>query len=236
MERGIRLSSHGSGESRSFAMNRVQVQFVALLGAATLAAPALGQTDDHVACYKVKDRAKRDVFTLTVTNAGVTQSCRVTVPARFGCLATQISAVAPTPPGDEPSPGAAGDFLCYPLLCPRAFPSGAQMTDGFGGQRVVNFKRAQLLCAPATRGPATIVSSTTTTTVPSGPCDFNSSDRKCEGTCGDSGHCSAVASGGACECRTTPCGDADSPSCDGFCAPDEACIFTVTDCSCVSIP
>src|SRR2546422_5540802 len=36
-------------------------------------------TDDHVACYKVKDRAKRDVFTLTVTNAGVTQSCRVTV-------------------------------------------------------------------------------------------------------------------------------------------------------------
>jgi len=178
MGRGIRLSSHGSGESRSFAMNRVQVQFVALLGAATLAAPALGQTDDHVACYKVKDRAKRDVFTLTVTNAGVTQSCRVTVPARFGCLATQISAVAPTPPGDEPSPGAAGDFLCYPLLCPRPFPSGAQMTDGFGGQRVVNFKRAQLLCAPATRGPATIVSSTTTTTVPSGPCDFNSSDRK----------------------------------------------------------
>src|SRR5882724_7204534 len=188
MGRGIRLSSHGSGESRSFAMNRVQVQLVALLGAATLAAPALGQTDDHVACYKVKDRAKRDVFTLTVTNAGVTQSCRVTVP------------------------------------------------EGFGGQRVVNFKRAQLLCAPATRGPATIVSSTTTTTVPSGPCDFNSSDRKCEGTCGDSGHCSAVASGGACECRTTPCGDADSPSCDGFCAPDEACIFTVTDCSCVSIP
>src|SRR5207253_11433953 len=91
-------------------------------------------------------------------------------------------------------------------------------------------------CAPATRGPATIVSSTTTTTVPSGPCDFNSSDRKCEGTCGDGGHCSAVAAGGACECRTTPCGDADAPSCDGFCTPDEACVFTVTDCSCVSIP
>ena len=152
------------------------------------------------------------------------------------CLATQISAVAPTPPADGPSPGAAGDFLCYPLVCPRPFPSAAQMADGFGGQRVVNFKRAQLLCAPATRGPATIASSTTTTTVPSGPCDFNSSDRKCEGTCGDGGHCSAVASGGACECRTTPCGDADSPLCDGFCAPDEACVFTVTDCRCVSIP
>ena len=233
---GTRWCSHGSGESRDFAMNRMQVQFVALLGAAAVAAPALAQTGDHLACYKVKDRAKHGVFSLTVTNAGITQSCRMMVPARLGCLATQISAVAPTPPGDGPSPGAGGDFLCYPLLCPRAFPSAAQMTDGFGGQRVVNFKRAQLLCAPATRGPATIVSSTTTTTVPSGPCDFNSSDRKCEGTCGDGGHCSAVASGGACECRTTPCGDADSPSCDGFCAADEACVFTVTDCSCVSIP
>ncbi len=88
-------------------MNRVQAQFVALLGAAALAAPALGQTGDHVACYKVKDRAKHGVFTLTVTNAGVTQPCRVTVPARLGCLATQVSAVAPTPPGDEPSPGPA---------------------------------------------------------------------------------------------------------------------------------
>jgi hypothetical protein len=45
-------------------MNRVQVQFVALLGAATLAAPARAQTGDHVACYKVKDRAKHGVFTL----------------------------------------------------------------------------------------------------------------------------------------------------------------------------
>ena len=216
-------------------MNQVQAQFVALLGVAALAAPALGQTGDHLACYKVKDRAKRGVFTLTVTNAGVTQSCQVTVPARLGCLATQISAVAPAPPGDGPSPGAAGDFLCYSLVCPRPFPSAAQITDGFGGQRVVNFKRAQLLCAPAARGPATIGASTTTT-IPPGPCDFNSSNRTCEGTCGGAGHCSAVVSGGACECRTTPCGDADSPSCDGFCAPDEACIFTVTGCSCASIP
>jgi len=32
-------------------MNRLQVQLVALLGAATLTAPALGQTSDHAACY-----------------------------------------------------------------------------------------------------------------------------------------------------------------------------------------
>jgi hypothetical protein len=74
-------------------MNRVQVQFVALLGAAALAAPAFAQTGDHAACYKVKDRAKHGVFTLTVTNAGITQSCRVMVPARLGCLASRVSAV-----------------------------------------------------------------------------------------------------------------------------------------------
>ena len=72
-------------------MNRVRLQFVALLGAVTLAASALGQTGDHVACYKVKDRAKRGAFTVTVTNAGVTQSCRLTVPARLGCLAIPAS-------------------------------------------------------------------------------------------------------------------------------------------------
>src|SRR5207237_7159684 len=54
----------------------------------------------------VRDRAKRGAFTLTVTNAGVTKSCRVTMPARLGCLATQVSNVVPTPPGDGPSPGA----------------------------------------------------------------------------------------------------------------------------------
>jgi len=217
-------------------MNRVHVGLIALLGAVALAAPGLAQTGDNVACYTVRDSAKRGAFTLTVTNAGVTQSCRVTVPARLGCLATQVSNVVPTPPGDGPSPGATADLLCYLLVCPRPFPPAVQMTDGLGGQRVVRFKRSQLLCAPAIRGPATSVSSTTTTTTPPGPCDFNSSDRKCEGTCGNGGHCSAVASGGACECRTTACGDASSPSCDGFCTPDAACLFTVTGCSCVSIP
>ena len=80
------------------------------------------------------------------------------------------------------------------------------------------------------------VSPTTTTTLASGPCDFNTSARRCEGTCADGGHCSAVASGGACECRTTACGDASQPECNGFCNPDEACIFLVTGCSCTSIP
>jgi len=76
----------------------------------------------------------------------------------------------------------------------------------------------------------------TTTTIPAGPCDFDSSSRRCTGRCGNGGHCSAVASGGACECRKTSCGDADAPECNGFCARDEACLFTLTGCSCVGIP
>jgi len=78
-------------------MNRVHVGLIALLGAVALAAPGLAQTGDNVACYTVRDRAKRGAFTLTVTNAGVTQSCRVTVPARLGCLATQVSNVVTIP-------------------------------------------------------------------------------------------------------------------------------------------
>ena len=42
--------------------------------------------------------------------------------------------------------------------------------------------------------------------------------------------------GGDCECRAKPCGDADTPECNGYCQPDEACIFAITGCECVSIP
>lgn len=219
----------------------IQVRLMALLGLTALAAPVLAQSGGLAACYKVKDRAAHRVFTLTVTNAGVTQSCKVKVPATLGCLATQVSGIAPAPPGG-PSTGAGGDLLCYRLRCPRPFPPAAQKTDEFGGQRIVTFKRAQLLCAPTapdsstttTTGPGTSVPSTTTTTVALRPCEFD--DGRCEGTCGNGGRCSAVASGGACECRRTPCGDADAPSCQGFCERDEACIFDLTGCRCVSIP
>jgi hypothetical protein len=75
-------------------MNQVKVQLVALLRAAALAAPALAQTGGHIVCYKVKDYAQHRVVMQTVTNAGVTQSCRVKLPAKLAC------------------PGAAGEFLC----------------------------------------------------------------------------------------------------------------------------
>jgi hypothetical protein len=50
------------------------------------------------------------------------------------------------------------------------------------------------------------------------------------------GWCSAVVSGGACECRARRCGHADAPACDGYSEPDEACIFALTGCDCLRIP
>src|SRR6266576_1387259 len=122
------------------------------------------------------------------------------------------------------------------LVCPKPFPPAAEMTDEFGGTRVVRFSAAQFLCAPATRSTETTGSTTTSTTLAPSSCDFNSDERRCEGTCGNGGQCSAITSGGACECRTTPCGDADAPECDGFCGAGESCTFDVTRCSCLNIP
>jgi hypothetical protein len=198
---------------------------VVTLLAAGAASRAAGQSASDVACYRAKDRAKRHATTISATAAGVTQSCRVHVPATLACLGS-----------------ADGAFLCYPLSCPKPFPAAATLTDELGGTRVVAFKRAQLLCTPATRtagsssSTTTTVPGVTTTTAPSGPCSFDDNGRTCTGTCGGGAHCSAVASGGACECRSTACGDADAPSCEGYCRPDEACLFLLTGCECVSIP
>ncbi len=218
-------------------MHRIMPNVVALVGVMTLATSAFAQpASDHLACYLVKDSARKGKSTMTLTNAGVTQSSTIGGRAQLGCLETQTSDVVPAPPGGGPAPGNVGDFLCYKLLCPKPFPPAAQMTDQFKGMRVVSFKAAQFLCAPATRGAETIVPTTTTTTLVPGPCDFDSDTRRCEGTCGNGGHCSAVTSGGACECRTTACGDADAPECNGFCDPGKSCTFDVTGCSCFDIP
>jgi len=224
-------------------MPALHIRVAALLGTMALAAApaAFAQTGGAVTCYRVKDPVPHRAFTMSVTNAGVTQSCRVKVPARLGCLGTQISGVAPAPPG-VPSPGAAGDLLCYRIRCPLPVPPAVTKDDELGGRRIVKFRRAQLLCTPttvdssvtSTTGPTGSVPSSTTTTVAPGPCEFH--DGRCRGTCGNGGHCSAVASGGACQCRRTACGDADAPACAGFCAGDEACVFDLTGCRCASIP
>jgi hypothetical protein len=215
-------------------MNRITPKVVVLTVA--LATVAFAQpASDHLACYGVKDPVRKGPTTLTVTNAGVTQSCRIGSRAQIACLETGTSNIVPAPRGGGPTPGNVGNLLCYKLFCPKPFPA-TEMTDDFGGTRVLSLRAGQFLCAPAIRGSQTTGSTSTSTTLAPGPCDFDSDSRRCVGTCGNGGHCSAVTSGGACECRTTPCGDADAPECNGFCSPGEACTFDLTGCSCFNIP
>jgi hypothetical protein len=212
---------------------------IGVLGALALAVPAFAETMDHLACYKAKDGA-RGRFTMVVTNAGVTQNCTAKLPAKMACIESSVSGVTPAPPGGGPAPTAAGNFLCYTVKCARPSPPAFEMGDDFGGSRSVDLRKAQLVCTEASRGapvggPSPRPSTTTTTL--GGPCHFDDSSRTCEGSCGGGGHCAATAASGACECRTTACGDADQPQCNGFCSdPNEACVFTLSGCSCTTIP
>ena len=218
---------------------RPLLRFIGVLGALALAAPSFAQTMDHLACYKVRDTA-RGRFTMVVTNAGVTRNCTAKLPAKMACIESRVSGVSPAPPGGGPSSSAAGSFLCYTVKCARPSPPTFDMADDLGGSRNVDFRKAQLVCTEASRGAQVGGPPTTTTTTLAGQpaqCHFDDSSRSCLGSCGNGGHCSATAGSGACECRTTSCGSADQPACDGFCSdPNEACVFTLTGCSCVTIP
>jgi hypothetical protein len=217
-------------------MRRLLLSAAMVMGAAAqvFAQPA----SDHLTCYKVVDHALHARYRVTLSNAAGTQNCAVRVPARLACLATGKSGVSPSPPGGGPTPGAASDVLCYQVKCPRPFPPNAQMQDQFG-QRVVTFKGAQLLCAPATYAATGLGPnpgpSTTTTTTATGECRFT--DGRCEGQCAGGARCAATAANGSCECLAKACGDADTPECNGFCdEPSKACVFNLTGCSCARIP
>ena len=81
-------------------MHRIMPNVVALVGVMTLATSAFAQpAPDHLACYLVKDSARKGKSTMTLTNAGVTQSCTIGGRAQLGCLETQTSDVVPAPPG-----------------------------------------------------------------------------------------------------------------------------------------
>ena len=82
----------------------------------------------------------------------VTTKCRTRCGFRAGCFENAESNVVPTPPGGGPSPGPTlGAVLCYQTKCKRPFTPTAEMADQFGARMVV-FKGAQFMCAPANRG------------------------------------------------------------------------------------
>ena len=191
-------------------------------------------TPDHLICSKVRDSGARGRFQVTLTTVAGAQSCIVKTPAKLACVEAAKTAVSPTPPGGGPGGSAAGAFLCYRAKCPRPAANSTNAQDQFG-QRTISIRTAQLFCAPATI--AAPPPGVTTTTLPGvqGACEFRND--QCQGSCGPGARCRASAGAGACECFSVSCGDADRPQCDGACSdPGEACIFTVTGCSCASIP
>jgi len=210
----------------------VVVGAFALARAASVGAQS---TPDHLTCFRANDQAPKQRIAATLTFAGAARNCIVKTPAKLACLET-IPTSLPAPGGGPTSTSSAGAFLCYQAKCPGALPGNSQMEDEFG-RRAVTIRGAHWLCAPATWTPTggTSPSPTTTTTLSTAECHFTSGH--CEGSCAGGGHCAATAASGTCECRSTPCGNADAPQCDGFCQDDsEACVFSVTGCSCARIP
>jgi hypothetical protein len=201
---------------------------------AALPFAAFAQSEDHLACFAVKDSAPKTKYQVTITNATGSQTCVVRTPAKIACVQTAKSQVTPAPPGGGPSGSAAGAFLCYRAKCAKPASTGNAI-DQFG-QRVITFRASRFLCAPANLN-APPPGSSTTTTLPDGNGQCRFEDGQCRGGCGGNGLCRAALESGACECRTTSCGDASAPQCNGACAnADEVCVFDLTDCSCANIP
>ncbi len=211
----------------------------AACGALLLAAvPATAQTTlDNLTCFRVKDRTPHTKFTATLgANVGG-QTCTFRAPAQLACVDTHDTRV--NGPANGGTAAVANSFLCYPAKCRKPAPGAATFTDAFGS-RLITFRTAQLFCVPASGTPGAVSTTTTvpggvtTTTVAAG-CRFTNGE--CRGSCPGGGTCGAAVGTASCECRSTSCGDADAPECNGACSsPNEACTFSLTGCSCVRIP
>ena len=199
-----------------------------------LAGVATAAPLDHLICSKVRERAPKLRYRVTLDDADKgARTCIVKAPPGMMCTETTTTAIDPAPPGGGPTGSEAGVFLCYAAKCPQA-RSGSTAVDRFGTHTLV-VKGTQWLCAPATQT-AVVTPPTTTTTLPSGDtCRFASG--RCTGSCSGNARCGAAVGTGSCECRSVSCGDADAPQCNGACSSQgEACVFSVTGCSCVRIP
>jgi hypothetical protein len=210
-------------------MRSAAALLVVLLGAGVAGA----QVDGSV-CFKVRDTAPKGRHDVAILG----QTCRIKTPAKMACLtgaATSVTPPAPVVSTLDPPP----TMLCYRARCRPPETRPATLADDFGARGVV-LRAGRFLCLSA-GGADTIVTTTTTpdgsttsTTRPENTCEFG--DGMCGGTCpGPNQHCSFAE--GKCKCIATPCGDADAPSCNGFCKPDEACLFVpFSGCQCVDIP
>lgn len=206
-----------------------------LLGALLLLAlPGItpGQTVDGTVCYTARDAAPKRTYTVTAGG----QTCRIKAPARMACLIERAAPITPAPPFSSILDSAAPTELCYRARCRPTARRPATLADAFGS-RGVTLRAARFLCLPA-GGAETIVTTTTvpggvtTTTRPPRECGFL--DGECGGGCPQGQRCSIAVDG--CKCRSTTCGNADEPACEGSCpTSDETCVFVLTGCECVDL-
>ena len=136
--------------------------WTALVVQVLMPAAPRAQVPDHLKCYKVKESAKRAIYTADLGGLAPEQGCLVKLPGKLLCVETTKTNVSPPPPGAPAGP-AAGQFVCYKVKCPKGAPPVVSVTDQFGTHTFTS-SAAQLLCAPAQVASPT----TTTTTNPGG--------------------------------------------------------------------
>ncbi|HLK11109.1 MAG TPA: hypothetical protein VKW76_06995 [Candidatus Binatia bacterium] len=205
-----------------------------VLGAALLLGAAPASAFSSLTCFDVADPTPRSKVQATVDGPMGSLTCIVKTPARKACVFAGTTAATPLPAAGG---GAGQSFLCYRARCTPAAARADAVGDAFGA-RVIRLRAAQLVCVPASLQPVTTTTITptpaTTTTAPTG-CRF--ANGECTGSCGPGMKCGAAVGTASCECRSVSCGEADAPECNGACPePSDACIFSITGCSCVHVP
>jgi hypothetical protein len=149
------------------------------------------QLFDHLQCYKIKDSVTKTVYSADLTPSepalvAAPPTCKVKVPAKLLCVATDKTNVTPLPPGSPP--GAPGQtYLCYKVKCPKV-PTTLSVQDQFGAHSVL-VKSSSLLCAPAPAATTTTIVVTTTTVPISTTSTTFCIDLDMDGFCGNVNDC-----------------------------------------------
>jgi hypothetical protein len=145
---------------------RLSIVFYALgaLAAATVAGPA-SAIDDHLQCFKIKDKLKlHGNVDMDSSQFGLDPRCEIK-PGKLFCVPAEKTNVsvqdgkAPLSPLPYSAEAAPGDRICYRAACPfdkqLGLPKQLEVTDQFG-TRTVSFGRTksktQLICTPANKG------------------------------------------------------------------------------------
>ena len=147
----------------------VAIALTAVLLAATSPAPAQLPPLDHLECFKIKDPLKLRTTIDLDSPELATPGCTVSK-AQLFCMPvrkTVRESNVPILPVDGQN--LTQNRVCYKVRCPHSAPFAPDVTDQFGN-RVLERRRAFLLCTPAREGPqtttttASVVTTTITTT------------------------------------------------------------------------